>query len=458
MVEKKSHMVQRGASETIEVRQPPTPTSPSAVQALRWIGRPYEFLSECAATFGDVFALDLGAEKYVVFSRPEHLRQIFTADASVLHVGPGNAVLEPIVGPSSLLLLEEQRHLRERRLLLPAFHQKTVMQYGHTIRDALLAATASWSTGSKFVAHHLLQDVSIDVILRAVFGLRGGQTCADLKTALLELLNDKQLGLGLLGRLREGAPHPVLTVFRQRLDKVGAVTNAAIEERIGSPDQGDGDLLSLLIATTDEKGNPRPRNEIRDELLTLVVTGHETTATAMAWGLYWIATHERVAKRLRAELETIGPAPDPKAFMKLEYLDATCKEILRIYPIVPSVFRQVVQPFRLDDYEFEPGTVISPSIYLTHQRSELFPEPQSFEPERFLQRSFTPYEYLPFGGGARRCIGMQLAVYEMKVILATLFSKYDLEVVSGQNVVPTRRMVTIAPSTGPRMLVKGVLA
>ena len=438
---------------------PPGPSAPPSTQALRWIGRPYEFLSECAEAFGDVFALDLGSERHVVFSRPEDLRRIFTADADVLHVGPGNAVLEPIVGPASLLLLEEHRHVRERRLLLPAFHQKVILRYGETIRGALLAATARWTKGSEFVAHEVLQDVSIDVILRAVFGLSQGAVCTELKAELVGLLNDKHLGLGLLGGLRDGMPHPVLTTFRRRLERIRQLAQAAIDERGRGLLGTETDILTLLLrGVTDEDGRPHSDSEICDELLTLVVTGHETTATGLAWGLYWIATHREVKKRLRDEVSTVVGASDPRAYTTLPYLDATCKEILRIYPIVPSVFRQVVRPFRVAGYSFEPGTVLAPSIYLAHRREDLYPRPERFDPDRFMLRDYSPYEYLPFGGGARRCIGMQLAVYEMKNIVATLIAKYDLDVVDAESVVPTRRMVTISPSTGPRMCVKDVLS
>jgi cytochrome P450 len=216
-------------------------------------------------------------------------------------------------------------------------------------------------------------------------------------------------------------------------------------------------MLSMLLDAKDENGQGRSDEALRDELLTLVATGHETTATALAWGLYWTSKHGHVRERIRKEIATLGPNPDPNAYTQLEYLDATCKEILRIYPIVPSVFRQVAErPFRVMDYVFEPGEILSPSIYLTHHREDLYPDPDAFEPDRFLRRTYSPYEYLPFGGGVRRCIGMSFALYETKVILARLLGAYDLEVASDQDVVPCRRTVTMAPSGGPRVTVKKV--
>ena len=432
---------------------PPGPALAPAAQALQWIARPYEFLRACSAEFGDVFALNFGQQgKYVIFSRPDALRAIFTADANVLHVGPGNAILEPLVGPASLLLLEEDRHVRERRLLMPAFQPRAVAGYGTVIRDAVTAVTAGWAAGCEFDAQTVLQDISIDVILRAVFGLGASGVWGELKTELVALLNDRRLTMGLLGRLRDEAPDPVLKSFQDRLARLRRVTRQIIADR-RAYSAGTDDVLAMLIAATDEQGRGRSDEEIGDELMTLVVTGHETTATALAWGFYWLATNDDVAQRLRAEIHAKGSAPEFKALAQLEYLDATCKEILRIYPIVPSVFRQVVQPFRVAGYEFEPGTVLSPSIYLTHNRPELYPANDRFDPERFLRRTYSPYEYLPFGGGARRCVGMQLAIYEMKVILATIFDRYELALAKGQTVVPVRRMVAVAPSGGPRMVV-----
>ncbi len=446
-----------GTSTSIET-SPPTPTWPASVQSLHWIGRPYEFLDACAKKFGDTFALNFGPQgKYVIFSHPDATRRIFTADASVLHVGPGNAVLGPLVGPTSLLLLEGQRHLQERRLLLPAFHQKTILRYGSVIREVLTEATASWSANSEFVAQDFLQGVSIDVIMRAVFGISAGTIGAELKSEVVALLRDKQFGLGTLGRLGSGATHPMLANIKQRVDRVRQLTLMAIVDRRRAVHHDADDMLSLLLAATDELGRQRSDEEIRDELLTLVVTGHDTTATALAWGLYWIATHPEVKETLRIETAQLGPTPDSKAYTQLEYLDATCKEILRIYPIVPAVFRQAIEPFSVGGYVFEPGTILSPNIYLTHQREDIYPEGHLFKPDRFLTRTYSPYEYLPFGGGVRRCLGMQLAVYEMKVVIATLLRRYEFALVPGQKVVPIRRNVTIAPSTGPRMLVQKVL-
>lgn len=223
--------------------------------------------------------------------------------------------------------------------------------------------------------------------------------------------------------------------------------------RQGSDDELH-DLLTMLLHAKDESGQGRSDEELRDELLTLVATGYETTATALAWGLYWIAADAAVRGRIRDEVAELGSDPDPGEYARLEYLDAVTKEILRIYPIVPFVFRQVVQPFSAAGYTFEPDTILAPCVYLTHHREGLYDRPDSFDPGRFLGRAYSPYEYLPFGGGSRRCIGMNLAIYEMKLIIALIFARFDLESTSQVPLVPVRRSVTMGPSGGGRMVVR----
>jgi len=435
---------------------PEGPRTPPSAQTLHWISRPYDYLRHCHDLFGEAFTLDFGARGiYCIFSNPEALRAIFTAGADVLHVGPGNAVLEPLVGRASLLLLEEGRHQRERRLLLPAFQPKTVTRYANVIRAAVAGATRDWHAGTEFDAQSVLQTISIDVILRAVLGLPAAEHWGELKANLVGLLNDRRLTMGLLGRLHEDAPDPVIEDFRQRLQGLRGAALDLIASRRARASDPDEDILSLLLAATDEQGRPRADDEICDELLTLVVTGHETTATALAWGLYWMTTHAEVARRLAAEVR--GAGAEAGATTELEYLDAICKEILRICPIVPSVFRQVARPFSVAGYRFHPGVVLSPSIYLTHHREDIYPDGDRFDPERFLRRTYSPYEYLPFGGGLRRCIGMHLALYEMKLVLVELFRRYELRLASAGPVVPTRRIVAMAPSGGPHVVVQRVL-
>jgi cytochrome P450 len=383
-------------------------------------------------------------------SHPEALRAIFTADVGTLQVC--NSVLGPLLGPGSVLLLDGSAHLRERKLLMPAFQQKAISMYGQVVERVLARATEGWSAGQEIVAQEALQDLSLDIILEVVFGPPMDALQKDLKAGLVELLNDRRLGLGLLGRPGESGVMPTLGGFWQKFDRVRDRALEIVKLRRALTTHHEQAIVSALFQATDESGNPLSDEHLRDEVLTLLVTGHETTATAMSWGLYWTTRREDVKAALRAELSGRPDVTDPRIQARLPYLDATCKEILRVYPIVPSLFRRVERPFAVGGYELEPGTFLSPSIYLTHHRPDVFDAPEEFRPDRFLDRTYSPYEYLPFGGGVRRCIGMHLAVYEMKVALASLVERFDFSISSRQpTVAPVRRFVTMAPSGGLRL-------
>jgi cytochrome P450 len=428
--------------------------SPRA-QALRWIGQPYEFLRECAATFGDTFTLEMGLDegKYVVVSHPDTLRSILTAESGALRVR--NGVLGPALGPASLLLLDGEQHLHERRMLMPAFQHRSVAGYGHIIQEVLRAGTREWSPGQEISAHDFLQDVSFDVILRIVFGESGGALREELKRAIISLLNDRRLGRVLLGRPGESGSMPALGIFWQKMETLRqlALELVAVTRDVAS----EQTIMGVLARATDVHGERLSDEHLRDEVVTLLATGHETTTTAMLWGCHWIVRCADVGHRLRAELAPLGLDPDPVACAGLPYLDATCNEILRIYPIVPAIFRQVAdRPFAAGGYLFEPGTFLTPSIYLAHHRPETYPNPDRFEPSRFIGRNFSPYEYLPFGAGPRRCLGMHLAVFEMKVVLSTILQRFDYEPSVTRETTPARGFVTVGPGADLRLRITRV--
>ncbi len=422
-------------------------------QRLQWGTRPYEFLRECAQEVGDTFTLDFGPSGvYVLFSRPDAIRTIFTADPAVLHAGKGNSILRPVLGEGSLLLLEEGHHQRERRMLLPAFHAKRIDALGAAVREATLDATATWNAGDIVVAQETTQRITLHVILRAVFGHAATGGLEDLAGDLLALLNDSKFNLALVGQLHtDDAAQEGWRAFRDRFRRVdAAVRREILRRREGGDDSG---MVGLLLSATDEAGRPRSEEEIRDEVMTLVVAGYETTATALAWSLFFVHRSERVRDDLRAALEALGADPDPGALARLPYLEAVCKETLRIRPVIPVVARQVQRPIEIEGIPIPAGITVSPCIYLAHHRSSVYPEPDTFLPERFVGPSApTPYEYLPFGGGGRRCIGMGLALQEMKIVLGTLLARFEFELPDPE-VRSVRRWVTIAPSGGPRMRV-----
>jgi cytochrome P450 len=242
--------------------------------------------------------------------------------------------------------------------------------------------------------------------------------------------------------------------MRQRLNEllVAEIQQRRVETQ--NLTSGRDDILSLLLAARDEAGQPMTDEELRDELLTLLFAGHETTASALAWALYWLDRLPEVKEKLLEEIDSLGSHPDPSAIAKLPYLNAVCCETLRIYPIAISPFPRILKvPMEIGGYQFQPGAILIISIYLTHQREDLYPQPKQFKPERFLERQFSPYEYLPFGGSNRRCIGAAFALFEMKLVLANILSNYDLTLASKRPVKPTRRGLTVAPPANLQAIV-----
>jgi cytochrome P450 family 110 len=452
-----------GAAGTAPVADglPPGPTSPPLLQALRWVQWPLPFLDECAQAFGETFTLRFpSAPPIVMFSDPDAIKTIFTGDEEDLRAGEANYRLEPILGKHSLLILDGREHLRERRLLQPPFHGDRMLAYGVVMRDIAAAAVDRWPTGRPFAVHPEMQGVTLDVILRTVFGLDEGPAKRDLRTALLDLLNlgaNPQLLLAAQqssnGRGGNGAsPAMRFTTARERVDRL---LFAEIAARRQADVTHRADILSLLVQATYEDGRPLEDRALRDELMTILLAGHETTATALAWAVSHILAHPEVRARILDELHEAGPAPlDPQGVTRLEYLDAVCRETLRLTPIIPLVGRRLTRPMRIGGIDLPAGAVAAPCIYLAHRRPERWPEPERFRPERFLESKPTPYEFLPFGGGVRRCLGMAFALVEMKIVLGEVLTRVELHAAPGYQVRVVRRSVTLAPSEGMPVMVE----
>ena len=426
---------------------PDGPELSTSQQALRWYARPYELLDECAEAFGDTFTLDLGTHGlYVVFSHPDAIKEIFAADTSSLHAGGGNDVLRPFLGNGSLLLLEETRHLAERRLLLPAFRGSAVAAHRTLIQQIAEEAVARLTPDASVSIQRHMQDVSLDVIMRVVFGLRPTDRAAELVPLLQGFLEDPKFNLALLTRLGQTNPSAAWAAFRDRLERIRALLGDEVHERRQS-DRDGGDVASMLLRATYEDGTPVPDDAIRDELLTLLVTGFETTATALAWSLTWLDREPAIRDELVATLKkSDAPWREP-------LLDAFIAEVLRIHPIIPVVARRVMKPTTIAGVSLPPDVTAAPCIYLAHRRPELWDRPAAFDPRRFLgNRLPPPHVYLPFGGGTRRCLGRALALEEMRVVLGALLPSRTLTL--RHPVAATRRSVTIAPSGGTPMHVR----
>jgi unspecific monooxygenase len=442
-----------------QTKLPDGPQDAPLLQLIQWNTRPLEFLDTCANRYGDCFTARLGSfASFVLFGNPQAIEQIFTADPNQFGV---NSILRATVGDNSLILLEGDLHQRHRQLLMPPFHGERMRAYGQLMFQIAEQVTNPWTEGFNITIRPFMQDISLQVILQAVFGLHQGQRCQQLKPLLTSLLNFTTSPLIFTlaffpALMQDLGPFSPGRHFIRRKQKIDQLIYAEIHERREHPHPSGSDILTLLLSARDEAGQPMTDEELRDELITLLLAGHETTATAMTWALYWIHRLPEVKEKLLEELDTLGHNPDPSAITRLPYLNAVCSETLRIYPIVlVGTPRIAKSPIQIMGYEFEPNTVLTPCIYSLHRREDLYPEPKQFKPERFLERQFSPYEYLPFGGGNRRCIGAAFALYQMKLVLATVLSRFDLALADNRPVKPVRRGVTMTPAGGVKMVVKG---
>ena len=436
-------------------------TAPRWLQMLHYTTKPLDYMEQGAQRSGDIFnAPVIGNHETVLFvSHPQGIQQIFSSDKCI--TAPPNALLQPIVGNRSIFCLEGARHRRERKLLMPPFHREQIPQYGQLILELTENAMADLAPGESFLARSLMQTISLNVILKVVFGLSDGSRFDRLKALIVEFTDCFQ-NILVSGALFfpplqiDWGPRSPWGHFQHVRNQVSELLLAEIRDRKSQDTSHKNDILSLLIAARDEDGQPMADAELHDELLTMLVAGHETTASAISWALYWIYQNPKVYQTLVDELDRLGPSPDPMEITKLPYLTAVCNETLRLYPIATlTVPREVTAPMTLMDYALEPGTRLYGAIYLTHHRPDLYPDSRSFKPERFLERQFSSYEFLPFGGGIRRCIGEVLAQFEIKLVLATLVSHYQLEWIDKTPEVPKRRGVTMAPANGVKMQFNG---
>lgn len=444
------------------MKLPNGPQSPPVIQMLRWITSPMSFMETCAERYGDMFTvrLDSKSPPLIFVSNPEVLQQILTNDTKGLEApGDTNLVFESLLGKRSVITISGTEHQRQRQLLLPPFHGERMRSYSQIISDITEKVISEYQIGQPFNIRSVAQAITLRVIMQAVFGLDEGPRAEKLQDFLGEMLEkgSSVLSVALLyfpALQRDFGPINFWGRQMRRQQAADKLIYEEIRERREQPDPSRTDILSLLMAAKDEAGEPMTDEELRDELMTLLVAGHETTATAIAWAFYWIHKIPSVRQKLLQELDSLGDNPDPGAIFKLPYLNAVCSETLRIYPVAMLTFPRVVRtPLSLGGYELEPDITVMGSIYLTHQREDLYPEPKQFKPERFLERQFSPYEYLPFGGGARRCIGLAFAQLEMKLALAKILSSLELKLVDNDEVRPKRRGLVTGPDHPINMVV-----
>ena len=433
------------------------------VQRMQWVFNPVEYMETTVRHHRDIFTSSVtGSEGLIFVNSPEGMQELLTRDNKEFYA-PGwvNEIVRPLLGDQSVILLDGDRHKRQRKLLMPPFHGERMRNYGELIQKITREAAAKLKPGQPFIARNTMQEITLAVILQAVFGIYEGSRYDELKKLIASLLavTDSPVSSSLLffNVLQKdwGAWSPWGRFLRMR-KKVDELLFAEIEERRQNWDESRADILTLMMAARDEDGQPMTDEELRDELLTLLFAGHETTATALAWALYWVHREPEVYQKLIQELETLPENADPMTIFRLPYLTAVCNEALRIYPVAMLTFPRVTkEPTEFMGYQLEAERALVGCIYLLHQREDLYPEPKQFKPERFLERKFSPYEFCPFGAGARQCIGMALAQFEMKLALAQILRDYDLTLLEKRPVKPARRGITLSPVGGIKMKMNG---
>ncbi|HEY0139090.1 MAG TPA: cytochrome P450 [Nannocystis sp.] len=435
---------------------PPGPPASRLVQTYRFARHPQSSLDVSFKRYGDAFTARLfGLGTVVVFSDPAAIEDLFTKPAEELATGECNRRLfEAFLGPHSLLNIDGPRHRRKRRLLMPPFHGQRMSLYGRTMAEITAQEMATWRVGAPFPVQEATQNITLEVILRVIFGVDDPTRRDRLRAAILGFVADSYRPtsaiLAFPGAQVDLGPHSPWGRFVRVRDHVYAEILAAVADRRATGTGGRDDILSLLLDARDEDGQPMSDEELRDDLFTLLVVGHETTAATLAWGMCGVLADPEVTARLREERRQIlGDGPlDTARLSELVYLDATVKEITRRYPVTDGAARLLKVPTQLGRHHLPAGIVATASTWLTHTNPALWRDPLRFAPERFLEARPVPFSLLPFGGGVRTCIGMAFASYEMKIVLSEFLARADLELAPGYTPRVVRRTVTLSPSKG----------
>jgi cytochrome P450 len=426
---------------------PPGPREAPLLQTIRWLVRPIAFLEACRRRYGDAFSVRfLGFDTpMVMVSSPEVIRALYSERTHGLPPGR-TASLGPIVGSRSVLLQEGPEHLARRRVMLPPFHGDRMRAYEPIVREAAEREIGRWPQDRGFPAHPSMQAITLEVILRAVFGVTDAERRDRLRDALRELLGataSAGLQLAVLAMRRLGGPDP-LERINTRAEEIDAILHEEIAGRRADPagTETREDICSLLVRARFDDGTEMDEREIRDQLMTLLLAGHETTATALAWTLDLLTRHPAALARLDAEVA---------AGEEDRYLRATIAEALRLRPVLPLAGRRLATELTVGGLTLAPGTDVTPAIWLTHTRPDLYPEPYAFRPERFLDAAPSTYAWIPYGGGIRRCLGAAFAEMEMRVVLGCVLRARALSAAGPHAERVARRNVTFSPRTGTRI-------
>jgi cytochrome P450 len=412
---------------TIGERLPPGPKMPSTLQAVAWARRPLPFLERSQKHFGDIFTIRVKhAGTWVILADPEDVKKVFTADHAVLGVGLANSILGPLLGPRSVMLLEEPEHVRRRKLMLPPFHGERMQGYSEMMTDVTRRELATWPIGQPFELWPRMQEITLEAIVRVVFGPVETDHLRLLRLRLRKLTNwmNDPRRLTLLA----AAGPARFAGNRDYREMMGPVEDSVLEEvrqRQLTPDCTDGpDIAALLAEARYEDGSPMSEQDLRDELVTLLTDG--PTSSLLSWAFERLLRHPEKYARLQSETDPPNGVREPTAVSDGAYLDAVVKETMRLCPAAPIVVRKLLEPMELGGYLIPAGTTVAPCVHLVHRRADIYPEPLRYRPERFLERPAGTYTWIPFGGGVRRCLAASYAQLLMKQVIATVVSEMDL--------------------------------
>src|SRR5438132_1565231 len=428
---------------------PPGPRAAALVQTLAWALAPTWFMDRCARSVGEFFTLTFfpSGMQLVLVSDPEAVKTVFTASPEVAPSGAANSPLAPVMGPSSVIVLTGPEHIRQRKLLLPPFHGERMREYEQVIVEATRRDMAGWPVGSPMRVHERTRAITLEVILRAVFGVEA-ERMGRVRAAVSGLLAPVHPLTVLLVALRRPTRERPAGAFGRALDNLDAVIYEELARRRSRADLAQrNDILSLLMQARDEDGQPMTDAELHDELVTLLLAGHETTATSVAWAIERLVRHPQKLARLVAEIDA---QPEDGE----QYMTAVVNETLRLRPVVPIVVRMLRDELQVGPYRLPAGTRVAPSIYLTNRNPRTYADPEEFRPERFLEGGPETFSWIPFGGGIRRCIGAAFAQLEMKLILRTVLSELEPALPRGRRWRAgewnRRRAITLVPAAGAR--------
>ncbi len=423
---------------------PPGPALPRTLQTIGWWSRTVPFLERCRARYGKRFTLRLlQSPPFVYHSEPDHIREIFTAPPEVLHPGEGARLLEPVVGANSVILLDEGAHLNQRKLMLPAFHGEKMQRLSGLMREVTVREVESWPRGETIALHPRLQALTLEIILQAVFGLSSGERLDAMRERLTGILRFGANPASTLPMLQRGR---TWREFERGRDDADAMIYETIDERRANGDEERDDVLAMLLEARHEDGSPMSPLELRDELMTLLVAGHETTASELAWAFERLTRMPEVLARLTDEVDS----GDDDA-----YVIATVQETLRRRPVLPNAApRLVMEPVEIGGWSYEPGVSLIADAYLVHHDPDLYPDPYAFRPERFLKEPPGTYTWIPFGGGRRRCLGASFAQLEMKIVLREVLARNELAPATPAAEGARRRSITLSPREGGRAVLR----